>query len=154
MKIRHELVKVELERKRNMMDLSEQDLRLCFGARVDFIDEETGRELLKIEDTVIIGLAWELFDAFREALKSPDKEILVVDYYGTFSLTIKADGKIEKVNLTERHQKKIIVITVDDFRIVFSKWIYEIDHDMQANFPGIQENPNYVKLINELKQVS
>jgi hypothetical protein len=152
-RITHELVKKETERKHNMLTLSDQDLRWCFGAKVKFSEGESGRELIKIEDTVILGLAWEMCDAFGRALKTPGESIMVIDYYGTFDLTFNADEKRKSMLVAERHQKKSFVITVGDFRQAFNQWIDEIDRDMQAEFPEIQNNPSYVALIHELEQI-
>jgi hypothetical protein len=152
--IKHKLRNGEQARKYDIPKMSTSDLMWCFGTEVDFNDAETGEELLKIEDTVILGLAGEIAYAFEKALKSKGEEVRVFDYYGTFALTFKTDKEKNSVLIAERRQKKSFVITIDDFKQALNKWIHKIDHDMQLNFPEIESNPNYSALINELKQLS
>lgn len=152
-KIQHKLEEGEFERNHNVMDFSEHDLLWCFGARVKIADEKIEQRVIRIDDTVILGLATEMAYSFKKALESTGERIMVVDYYGTFDMTFEVDEKIENILIAERYQKASLVSTVEVFKNAFKQRIQEIDHDMQLNFPGIQNNPNYRALIIELKQV-
>lgn len=135
---------INLEEKRDITKMNEEDLIWCFGAEVTFKNLETEDILMDLE-VALFGFLEEFLSVVAEFTSMEKGESrLINDPYGAYSLEVSKGENFFKI--VDNFSGQSFQSNANELKRACAELLKDCTIDVERKFPALLENLEYIKM--------